>query len=245
MTLMVSLLNGVIFYQVGKTDFRNYVNAQSTFGAVLMSLLANVFATVVPTMVAFPEERPVFLREYATNHYSVPAYFLSRLCMELFVTGCQATVSSVITYFMMGFSAPFGIFWSSCFTLAMTSTALGVLIGCSVKDPGVAMEFLPLVFMPQIIFSGFFIPPELIPVWLRWLNWVFPLVYAVKIVVVAQFYTSGVCDGIVPNNCERILNHVDANPDDTWWYWLVLVGQFIFFRLVALVALRKKAVRFY
>lgn len=245
MTLMISGLNGAIFYQVAKNDYRDYVNAQSTLGAVLVSLLANVFSTAVPTMVAFPEERPVFLREYSTNHYSVPAYFVARLAMEMFVTGCQALVSSLLTYFLMGFSAPFGVFWSSCYTLAMTSTALGVLIGCSAKDPGVALEFLPLVFTPQIIFSGFFIPPELIPIWLRWLNWVFPLVYAVKIVIVAQFYTSGVCGDAIPNNCERILKQLDSSPADTWWYWLVLVGQFFLFRIVALIALRKKAVRFY
>lgn len=167
MTLLVSSLNGIIFFQIGKTDYRDYVNAQSTFGAILMSLLANVFSTALPTLVSFPEERPVFLREYSTNHYSVTAYFTARLATELTVTGGQVVVSTCLTYFLMGFSLPFGTFWSVCYTLAMTSTALGVLIGCSVKDPGVAVEFLPMVFMPQILFSGFFIPPELIPVWLR------------------------------------------------------------------------------
>jgi hypothetical protein len=37
----------------------------------------------------FPEQRPVFLREYSTNHYSVVAYFMSRLSMEIFITALQ------------------------------------------------------------------------------------------------------------------------------------------------------------
>jgi len=120
------------------------------------------------------------------------------------------------------------------------------LVGCSVKDPALATEFLPLTVMPQILFSGFFIPPELIPVWLRWLNYVFPLVYAVKIAVVAQFDTSGICDGLRATNfCNEVLVNVNADPNDTWWYWIILVLQFAFFRLVALAVLRSKATRFY
>lgn len=41
------------------------------------------------------------LREYSTNHYGIAPYFASRLCMELFVTGCQVTLSSVLTFFLM------------------------------------------------------------------------------------------------------------------------------------------------
>lgn len=54
------------------------------------------FCSCRPALLAFPEERPVFLREYSTNHYSAIAYFLSRLTMEAFITGAQ-------------------IFWMVCF----------------------------------------------------------------------------------------------------------------------------------
>lgn len=243
MTIMISTLGGIIFYQVGKSDFNSFINVQSTFGGLLLALLANVFSTALPSLVAFPEERPVFLREYSTNHYSVAAYFVSRLAMELLVTACQVTVSSILTYFLMGLTPSFGIFWSTLYVMAMTSTALGVLLGCSVKDPGVAIEFLPLVFMPQILFAGFFIPPDLIPVWLRWLSYIFPLTYAVKIVVIAEF--DGNCQGDPVNFCDQVMENINANPEDTWWYWLILLGQFVFFRLLALFILRRKASRFY
>ena len=75
---------------IGKdNDFSKYINAQSTFGALLMALLANVFSVALPSLTCFPEERPVFLREYSTNHYSVLAYFASRLTIELLVTAMQ------------------------------------------------------------------------------------------------------------------------------------------------------------
>lgn len=51
------------------------------------------------------------------------------------------------------------------YVLAMASTALAVLIGSAVEDPKMAMEFLPVLFVPQILFAGFFVYPEFIPSW--------------------------------------------------------------------------------
>ena len=109
--------------------------------------------------------------------------------------------------------------------------------------------------MPQILFAGFFVPPSLIPVWLRWLTYVFPLAYATKIVLVAEF--DDACDGFETtlsnpdgttstiNYCDRILTNTQAYPADVWWYWCILSAQFIFFRLLALLLLQKKASIFY
>lgn len=246
MTLMISLVTGCIYYQVAASDFTNFITVQSTFGALLMSLMANVLATTIPSLTAFPEERPVFLREYSTNHYSVLSYFLSRLTMELLVNAVQVSISSVITYFLVGFSADFGLFWSGLYLMACASTALGVLVGSSVANPSTAMEFLPALFLPQILFSGFFVPPELMPDWLSWLQWIFPLTYGVKIVMAAEF--EGRCDETsppYPNYCDQVLENVKADEDDIWWYYVVLLCLFFFFRLLALFVLKSKAEKFY
>ena len=51
--------------------------------------MMTMFGTAQPSLLAFPDERPVFLREYSTNHYSVTSYFISRLTMEAFITAVQ------------------------------------------------------------------------------------------------------------------------------------------------------------
>ena len=48
-----------------------------------------MFGSALPTLIVFPQERPVFLREYSTNHYSVFSYFLARLNLEGFLTAAQ------------------------------------------------------------------------------------------------------------------------------------------------------------
>jgi len=209
-----------------------------------MVLLSGMFGTAQPALLAFPDERPVFLREYSTNHYSVVSYFLARLTMEAVVTLLQIVVQCVITFFMIGFQSNFGLFTVIVYSLAMSSTAMAVMLGCSVEDPKLAQEMLPILFVPQMLFAGFFVRPELIPFWLRWAQYLCSLTYAVRLILVAEF--DGRCGSVEGNeNCANLLQDIDANPDDTWWYWLVLVALFAAFRLIAVIILRKKATKFY
>lgn len=220
------------------------ININSRFGALIMVMLSGMFGTAQPALLSFPEERPVFLREYSTNHYSVFSYFLSRLTMEALITGLQVFVMCIITYFMISFQAPFAIFYAVVYSLAMASTALAVLLGCAVEDPKLAQEMLPILFVPQMLFAGFFVAPELIPSWLRWARYLCTLTYAVRIMLVAEFDRD--CGSVEANdNCDTLLMNVDADPDETWWNWLVLVALFLCFRLLALVILKSKASKFF
>jgi ABC-type multidrug transport system ATPase subunit len=249
MTLVISLVIGCLFWQVADNDFSSFLNAQSTFGALLMSLTANIFSTALPSLVAFPEERPVFLREYSTNHYSVVSYFASRLTIELVVNAVQVTVSTIITFFMVGFYLDYWVLWTAVYLLACASSALGVMVGSATESASTAIEFLPAVFMPQILFSGFFVPPSLIPDWLVWLVWIMPLTYGVRILLIGEFGGDRCANvSVLPDgttSCSRILENSQADEDDVWWYYLVLLLLFVFFRFLALAILRKKATKFY
>ena len=244
LTTFLGVLIGIIFYDVGTTDSAVNSNLQSHFGAMVMVLLMSMFGTAQPALLSFPEERPVFLREYSTNHYSVFSYFLSRLTMEAFITALQILVQAVITYFLIEFRSDFFMFYLNMYVLAMSSTALAVFLGCSVEDPKLGQEMLPLLFVPQMLFAGFFVVPELIPAWLRWARYLCSLTYAIRIALVLEF-GDGCGGGEADIACENLLKSVDADPDQTWWNWLVLVLLFITFRLLALWILQQKALKFF
>jgi len=197
-----------------------------------------MFGTAQPALLAFPAERPVFLREYSTNHYSVVPYFMSKLVMEITITGLQILVHAVITYFMIGFQSSFGIYYLAIYALAMASTALAVMLGCAIEDPKLAQELLPLLFVPQLLFSGFFVVPELIPSWLRWARYLCSLTYALRIIAVEEFDRG-------EEWSDEFLSTIDADSDEVWWNWLVLVVLFVFFRVVGLIVLKQKALKFY
>eukprot|EP00980_Cylindrotheca_fusiformis_P027777 scaffold22559_cov111-Cylindrotheca_fusiformis.AAC.16 len=203
-----------------------------------------MMGTAEPALLSFPEERPVFLREYSTNHYSVLSYFLSRLSVEASITALQVLVVSVISYFLISFKAGFGIFYITIYALSMASTALAVMLGCAVEDPKLGQELVPLLFVPQLLFSGFFVVPELIPVWLRWARYLCSLTYALRIMVFEEF-GDGCGSPEADNACDRLIESLDSGEDELWWSGLVLVILFVVFRLMGLFILRQKALKFF
>ena len=208
-----------------------------------MVLLMSMFGTAQPALLAFPEERPVFLREYSTNHYSVGAYFASRFTIEATITALQVFVQLILSYFLIGLQASFATMFITTYVLAMASTAMAVMLGCAVEDPKLGQEMLPILFVPQMLFAGFFVIPELIPVWLRWASYLCSLTYSVRLALVAEFKDCG--DGQAGINCANLLDNIEADEDETWWYWLVLLVLFAAFRLAALYILRRKATKFF
>lgn len=68
-----------------------------------------------------------------------------------------------IAHPLVDLQTPFMHFLAIEYALAMSSTAVAVLLGCAVEDPTMATEFLPLLFVPQLLFAGFFVRTDLIP----------------------------------------------------------------------------------
>lgn len=122
----------------------------------------------------------------------------------------------------------------------MASTALAVLIGSAIEDPKLAVEFLPVLFVPQILFAGFFVNPNFIPVWLRWAQWLCTLKYGVNLRLWYEWGNNKDC-----TSCQNLLTSLSISEDDIYWYWIVLVALFFVFRIMGLFILRYKATKFY
>eukprot|EP00934_Nitzschia_sp_Nitz4_P005125 Nitzschia sp. Nitz4//scaffold27_size158506//133304//135455//NITZ4_002621-RA/size158506-processed-gene-0.89-mRNA-1//-1//CDS//3329545551//5115//frame0 len=242
-TVLIGVITGIIFLNVGATDSSVAANITSHFGALTILCMGSMMGSAQPALLAFPDERPVFLREYSTNHYSVVAYFMSRLSSEAIASALQMLFHVIVHYYMIDFTGRFGMFFLTTYLLAMASSAVAVMIGCAIEDPKIGQEMMPIMFVPQMLFAGFFVRPELIPQWLRWPRYLCSLTYALRILLVEEF-GHGCGGGDADLACEAMLEEVDADPDETWWNWLCLFGLFVFFRLTALVVLRQKAVKF-
>ena len=244
-TAFLSCLIGIIFYKVGDASPADPFNITSQFGAMMILLMLAMLGTAQPAILFFPEERPIFLREYSTDHYSVVSYFVSRLFIEAVNAGIQIIIMVVVIYYMVSFNGSVLIYLATTYALAMSGTAMAVMLGVlSRGNAKVAQQMLPLLFIPQLLFSGFFVSPSLIPESLQWAQYVCVLTYAVRVLIIEEFYN---CSTNEAENlqCERLVENVRADPDATWFYWTMLVVFFIFFRLLALALLQKSASRFY
>eukprot|EP00965_Chrysotila_dentata_P142909 4722491-Pleurochrysis_carterae.AAC.3 len=54
---------------------------------------------------------------------------------------------------------------------AQAISGIAFLLGVAVSDVETATALSPLILVPQILFAGFFIESDQIPVWLRWAQW--------------------------------------------------------------------------
>lgn len=229
------LFYGLIYLDIGKTDLSDPLNLQAEFGAIANLLISTMFGVAQSALMDFPKDRPVFLREYSTNHYSVIPYFLSRLSVECAVTFLQALVQLLASFFLMSLRMRFVVFLAINFVLGVASTSIGIVVGSMVEDPNVAAELMPIMIVPQLLFSGFFVSIDLIPQFLRWAQYLCSLTYAIRL---STFYEFGDCPY---ETCQSLLERNGVFELDTVWYWIILLAITTIFRVAGMIILRGKS----
>merc|ERR1712176_728410 len=118
-------------------------------------------------------------------------------------------MSSLVTYYMVGFNLSFAIYVGANFAMTMAGMSVCAMIGALVEDPKIAIEMVPITFFPQVLFSGFFVTPALIPAWLRWIRNIFPMTYAVYILAINEVEYQ--CDEFLGMNlCTNLIVDLEA-----------------------------------
>ena len=238
-TGVLATIFGVIFYNVGRQDRSQYHVIQSTLGAIVNLLISTLMGQSNTAVFVFSGDRPVFLREYSTDHYTIVPYFLSKLGSEAFNSFCAIFTQCLIVYWLMGFTMTFGQLLAINYSLALTSTAVIVMLGAILTEAKSVSACFTLVVVPQFYFSGLFIAIELIPKWVNWAQYLCSVTYGSRLGLAYEFAN---CEpGLAQANCQTILESNNVKLDDTWWYWLALMGLFAMFRLGGVYLLRAKA----
>jgi len=155
------------------------------------------------------------------------------MAIELPLSLLTSIETWLIAYFIMGLKGNFVMLVLSSWGLGLAGASTALLIGCNIGNAKAVQEVAPLMFVPQILFSGIFITIKLIPSWLQWLQYVCALKYAINLGMVAEFDN-------LPGGKE-FLAAQNIDKDDVWFYIAVLAGIFAGFRLLAMIGLRKKA----
>jgi ABC-type multidrug transport system ATPase subunit/ABC-type multidrug transport system permease subunit len=239
-TILLSALFGGVFWQVAKASTLTTPNAtqaeiMSYVGAITFVCINAMFANVQPVLLAFPKEKPIFSREYSGGAYSASIYFLCKTLIEVPLLLIQSALGTVILYFMIGFSGIYPLFLLGYYLIGLGAASVAIALSAGVSSVKTALELSPLVFVPQIFFSGVFVTMSQIPAALRWIQYIVPLKYGVNIVYLAELDQSK-----YPWHYSLFTQN-SVDPDGLWWYILVLVGLIVFFRLLGLIVLVRKA----
>jgi ABC-2 type transport system permease protein len=94
----------------------------------------------------------------------------------------QATLACVVSFWLLGFDtagSP-GLVFGIAIINAVLGVGLGLLCSAFARTEFQAVQFMPVVIVPQLLLCGIIVPRDLLPEWLQWISNAMPASYALE-----------------------------------------------------------------
>eukprot|EP00164_Ancoracysta_twista_P000118 GFYU01000172.1.p1 GENE.GFYU01000172.1~~GFYU01000172.1.p1 ORF type:complete len:677 (+),score=259.76 GFYU01000172.1:101-2131(+) len=185
-SIMMGLIVGLIYLGVGD----NQAGIQDRNGALFLLAMMNFMNPLMGVLSIFAAEKAIFVREYRLGMYSLPAYFWSKMMVELPLAILAPTILVCVAYYTIGFQPDAEHLFLAVVTivlLANSGQAIGMLIASMFDHLEVALSVAPAIFLPIMIFSGFFLNSTSTPDYFVWIQWISPINYGYKALMVNEY----------------------------------------------------------
>jgi len=174
--IFFAILSGLIWLRLS-TNNTDIIERISSSFFLTSSVL---FSSIIGPLTLFASERGVYYREYNGGLYSSWTFYISKMSSELPLNIIIPVVSCSISYWMIGFNDQFVRYVIyTCFLTAETFVAsgIGIFLASIFDDPSTGMRVMPVILLPVMLFSGFFLNSASVPVYFLWLKYISPLYY--------------------------------------------------------------------
>lgn len=170
-TVLIAFLVGTLYYDIGTNGSKIIDNC----GFLFFSLMFLIFISVMPTVLTFPLEKMIFIREYLNNWYSVKSYYLAKTVSDLPLQMVLPILFCSISYFMT--SQPYELIRFLRFLIIImltcfVSQSVGLFLGAIVPDLSSAVFTAPVSGIPVLLFCGYFVNFETMSNYLYWFSFV-------------------------------------------------------------------------
>ncbi|XP_065081724.1 ATP-binding cassette subfamily G member 4-like isoform X2 [Ochlerotatus camptorhynchus] len=241
--VVVGAIIGMIYYDIGNDAAKIMSNA----GCIFFTTMFTMFTAMMPTILTFPTEMAVFVREHLNYWYSLKSFYFAKTVADLPFQVLFTSVYVIVVYYLT--SQPMepkraGMFVLICILTSLVAQSLGLLIGAGMSvETGVFLG--PVSTIPIILFSGFFVNFDVIPKYLQWLTYVSYVRYGFEGAMVSVYgmdreklrCTEIYCHYRSP---QKFLEEMSMDKAE---YWIDATALFCFFiglRIVAYLVLRWK-----
>uniref|UniRef100_A0A0P5IC49 Protein white n=1 Tax=Daphnia magna TaxID=35525 RepID=A0A0P5IC49_9CRUS len=244
-TIFISAIIALI-YQGQTLEFDNVRNIQ---GALFIFLTNMTFQNVFGVVNAITGELPIFLREHFNGMYRTDIYFICKSIADLPLFILFPFIFVLIPYFAIGLNPAADRFFIACgitILVANVASSFGFMISCLAGTTDVALALAPPLIIPLLLFGGFFLSNEDVPVYFDWMRYISWFMYGNEALSINQWVGVSFNDTSCPNDVctgEQILASFDFNPD---YFYRDIGGLFALIlglRILAFLALLGKTYR--
>ncbi|XP_016918595.1 ATP-binding cassette sub-family G member 4 isoform X1 [Apis cerana] len=176
--IAVGLMLGLVFLESGTDGAR----VLSNYNLLFSILIHHMMTTMMLTVVTFPMQMNILLKEHFNRWYSLKAFYTALSLVDLPLSIFCCLIFTLLVYFIT--SQPlemsrFLMFFSISLLVVLISQGFGLMIGaiCNVINGTFAG---PTLSVPMMMFAGFGVSLRDIPIYLKWGTYISFLRYSLE-----------------------------------------------------------------
>lgn len=192
-------------------------------GYIFFKLYGIIFAAMTVTVLTFPLDMHVLVKEFRNGWYGLSSYFLGRTLADIPFQLTLPLLAMSLSYYSTGQPSSYFQWRFLSITLILILSSLiaqsqGLLFGAILMDRMKAAVFVaPAATTPIILFAGFLVRTQSIPSYLRPLSNFSYLRYAIEACLISRYgFNQCECDPAVFNQTVPELPPIARSMLDYW-----------------------------
>ncbi|XP_009593646.1 ABC transporter G family member 21 [Nicotiana tomentosiformis] len=233
--MSVSFLSGLLWWHSDTNHIMDQV------GLLFFFSIFWGFFPLFSAIFAFPQERPMLIRERSSGIYRLSSYYFARTVGDLPMELILPTIFVTVTYWMGGLKPSIIAFLLTLLIIllnVLVAQGLGLALGAILMDVKQATTLSSVLMLVFLLASGYYI--QHIPSFVAWLKYVSFSHYCYKLLVGVQYSRFEVYECGIGEEC-RVMDFPAIKClgiDNLVLDLVALVVMLVVFRILAYVALR-------